>query len=569
MKNKINKLVSLLMVFFMTFGLFAPLAIAEENVENVRTPLVDGTETGEIVVNLLTDEDDPFHEVNPAGIKIEAYQIAYVDFKNGVPQGNVYEWVDEVQDWINNHEKYSELYSQAKDFVVENDSPEAIEFYDTLSAAIRSGEISLDSTKSRDGSGTIKDLPMGNYLILIENGLRVYTPSSVNLIPVWDKDAWYMDSPRTVNVKSTAVGITKTVTNVTSEAATNSASIGDTLHYVLTMDVPLYHPNSKNKKFVVSDVISGNLVIDYDSIEVFDDSEEKLEAKIELENGTEKTIYNITNSDENGDIALKTDSGKKVNFQVEFDYESIKEFQTVIITYDAKVANTVDIGPDGNDNTAYFEYSNNPYSTDETYWVMYDNAIVYSYGIDVLKYSSDYPDGLAGAHFNLVENDPGEGGENNYDAMRFVKTTREDGTIVYRLATSEDVDSEEIETTEDLEVDENGRLIIEGLRGQSYWIRETAPPDGYIQIKGFRQIEILDQANDERDGKVEYLNGDGKLVVTDLGKEGYAELPIENKHGFSLPETGGIGTIIFTVVGIVLMGVGVIIFKKIRNRDNN
>ena len=51
---------------------------------------------------------------------------------------------------------------------------------------------------------------MGNYLILIENGMKVYSPSAVNLVPEWKNGEWQM-SDATVEVKSSELTIIKTV----------------------------------------------------------------------------------------------------------------------------------------------------------------------------------------------------------------------------------------------------------------------------------------------------------------------------------------------------------------------
>lgn len=60
-------------------------------------------------------------------------------------------------------------------------------FYDALAAAIKSNAIAdftaTATETAAEGGATLSSLAMGNYLILIENGYKVYRPSAVNLVP--------------------------------------------------------------------------------------------------------------------------------------------------------------------------------------------------------------------------------------------------------------------------------------------------------------------------------------------------------------------------------------------------
>ena len=65
-------------------------------------------------------------------------------------------------------------------------------------------------------------------------------------------------------------------------------------------------------------------------------------------------------------------------------------------------------------------------------------------------------------------------------------------------------------------------------------------------------------ADDERDGSVA-VNGADKA-------DGMVPVTIENSKGFTLPTTGGMGTILFTAGGILLMGAALILVVAIRRK---
>ena len=55
-------------------------------------------------------------------------------------------------------------------------------------------------------------------------------------------------------------------------------------------------------------------------------------------------------------------------------------------------------------------------------------------------------------------------------------------------------------------------------------------------------------------------------MVTDDLETGRVPVTVQNSQGFELPNTGGIGTVLFTAVGVVLMGAGLVMFFLNRKR---
>lgn len=135
---------------------------------------------------------------------------------------------------------------------------------------------------------------------------------------------------------------------------------------------------------------------------------------------------------------------------------------------------------------------------------------------------------LSGAKFALYRN--------NVDSVKLKFVDEGNGT--YRIATTDD------ETTTDTLVSpEGGVITVKGLSEGHYVIEETKAPDGYAKLKNTINKTISVDENDPQ-------------TVT-------VEEKVTNKTESWLPETGGMGTVIFTVVGVV--GVLVILstyFKK-------
>lgn len=107
--------------------------------------------------------------------------------------------------------------------------------------------------------------------------------------------------------------------------------------------------------------------------------------------------------------------------------------------------------------------------------------------------------------------------------------------------------------------DAQGRFEITGLEYGSYKLEEKTPPKGYAKLSGDVDFEVKEGSYDGSDTELKYNIEvkQGEKVV--YGKQ------VKNKK-VSIPETGGIGTVIFTVVGVMLM-VGAAFALKRRKED--
>ena len=93
-------------------------------------------------------------------------------------------------------------------------------------------------------------------------------------------------------------------------------------------------------------------------------------------------------------------------------------------------------------------------------------------------------------------------------------------------------------------VSQGVNLKLNGLAAGDYWLVETKAPDGYSGITAPIKITI------EKSTDTEVNNW---TISKDNTPEADKIIDIENSAGTLLPETGGMGTILFTVVGVALI----------------
>ena len=124
-------------------------------------------------------------------------------------------------------------------------------------------------------------------------------------------------------------------------------------------------------------------------------------------------------------------------------------------------------------------------------------------------------------------------------------------------------------TITELTVEDDGSLMIKGLDEGTYILKETKAPADHVLPNGQIEIRITDQANGAADGTID---GNGtEIVRTGVTTELYDDRAGEDvtitgntrsskvqntsseDAGFNLAQTGGMGTMIFTIAGIILM----------------
>jgi len=153
------------------------------------------------------------------------------------------------------------------------------------------------------------------------------------------------------------------------------------------------------------------------------------------------------------------------------------------------------------------EYQNEAWVTAPKWTTEKDIVYVNTYAIDIFKYDQANNTGLAGAEFELKNSE---------------------GVVISTVTSGQD-----------------GHVVIDGLDSGTYTLTETKAPDGYVKSDTPLTIIIPKDADGENVVSVSFANS-------------------------QIPHTGGTGTLMFTIGGIVIIataGVLLLVSRKKKKTD--
>lgn len=289
----------------------------------------------------------------------------------------------------------------------------------------------------------------------------------------------------------------------------NDAKIGQEVNYKSVITVGLGAVN-----YIMHDTMEEGLTFDPDSVVV--------------EGATAGTDYEVVTS-----CGVE---GCDCTFAIKFkdSYIATKnQGDKIVVTYSATLNDNANIVDDGNDNTVYLSCGEkNEWTTEPA------TTTTYTWKLDVFKYTMEGENQtpLAGATFVL----------HDYEINAELTFSEVEGEVpTYMVDPDGTITS--ITTTDD------GKFVIVGLDEGTYGLVETDPPEGYNTLGRSVEITITSEYDEEKLEATYKINGADP-----------AQVEVENKTGGLFPETGGIGTTIFYVVGALLMlaAVVVLVSKK-------
>ena len=349
-----------------------------------------------------------------------------------------------------------------------------------------------------------------------------------------------VDSPAVdTTIKGNLPTVDKKVQVDGTDKDATDAEIGDTLTFTLTSTIPdmsAYSTYTFNFKDTLSKGLTFGQVI---SVKVGDTAL------------TENTDYTVSTSKVSDNTLLTV---AMQDFKAKQQANAGKK---ITVTYTATLNKDAVVGGAGNVNSATIQYSNNP-STDGTGESEPSKVRVFTYGFTVDKYTGDKYDDtatrLAGAEFTLAHKDG--------TAISFVKVADSaTQNAVYRVAKADEAGATTTITTP-----ENGKVEFRGLENGEYTLTETKAPAGYNKLASAIGVKVNGQNNgtDTTNATVTITyNNDNGSDYNQTASNGV--IPVQNKSGVVLPGTGGMGTIAFTVIGVLVIALGVAWTLKRKN----
>lgn len=282
----------------------------------------------------------------------------------------------------------------------------------------------------------------------------------------------------------------------------NNVSIGESVGFKLTSVVPEMDGYSEYT-YTITDTITdkfsynNDIKIKIDGIELIKD-----------------TDYTATYQDNKLVINFTNFIGKKANAGTGIE-----------ITYTANLENNAVVGNNGNETNAFLEYSNNPNEINGKGTTRPSYTYTYTTNLNLIKISSKDSSKLAGAEFKIEKS----------------------GNVIDTLVT-----------------DVEGTDFTTGISAGEYIITEIKAPDGFNKLKKPIKLNITFTEPVGTDNKCSWSadfteNVNSSTVEVD-SNTGIINLTIPNISGFILPTTGGIGTIIFYVIGITILSASIYFF---------
>ncbi|MBH8616616.1 SpaH/EbpB family LPXTG-anchored major pilin [Bifidobacterium bifidum] len=462
---------------------------------------------GKAVSYTLTDEWKPFFK-NSVGL-------------TGVTDENV-------------NDKANDYVSKLKDSTLVAFATKASNWAQTKANNITADATATVSADASNGkyTATFTGLGYGYYVVAVPGATLANAKSQyATLVSVHSTkvDADIKGDLPTVDKKVQVDGTGKDATD---------AKIGDTLTFTLTSTIPdmsAYDTYTFNFKDTLSKGLTFGQV---------------KSVKVENVTLTENTDYTVTTPTASNNNTLTV---------------AMKDFKTkqqanagkkITVTYTATLNENAVVGGAGNVNSAKIQYSNNP-STNGTGESEPSKVRVFTYGFTVDKYTGDYGENatrLAGAEFTLAHKDG--------SAISFVQVSAGSATAnaVYRVAKAGETGTTTITTPA------NGKVVFEGLKNGEYTLTETKAPAGYNKLASAIGVKVNGQNNgtDTTNATVTITyNNDNGNDYNQTASNGV--IPVQNKSGAILPGTGGMGTIAFTVIGVLVIALGVAWTLKRKN----
>lgn len=362
--------------------------------------------------------------------------------------------------------------------------------------------------------------------------------------------------------------IEKTVTKRNNDKAHQADyGVGDAVPYTLTIDVPKNITSLRTFK-VTDTTVASQLV------------QKEYSVKVSGTGAIERTAYEVT---------VKEDANKNSVMTVAFKPGELAAVAggKITITYTATVQATAAVAGNGNVNTAKIIYSRKTGTETEGKdpYEITDKGVVYTFDLNIHKTGEGGAEGkknLKGVTFDLykkVENYELDAGK----VATTIKGTKYDDSNLCADAVKLGLTTNSTEKwikikVDTLQTDADGNASVKGLPSGTYKLVETKTVDGYNLLSKPVDAKLNLAYSEAWQTTTTYTDGNltkstiktptytrDKATVADPNNE---KVEIVNRAGFTLPVTGGFGTLLFSGIGVLLVLAGVGVLFSLKKKSN-
>lgn len=364
----------------------------------------------------------------------------------------------------------------------------------------------------------------------------------------------------TGHAKSSEPTVTKQILNPNDGENTDGhgsdAAFDDSIQYQITATIPSYSAEYQEVEYIISDTLSDGLI---------PPAAEDIEVQV----------------DQNAPVPLPEPSnppmvvavdGQTITVTFDSDYILANGGKEVTVTYSAILdKDKATVNMDANTNEVTLAYSNDP-SDYTSHAEKEDKTYVYTFELDGNVNGSQTFQNFK-THEIIKVNENGE-----IETQSF-EQSMEESTVTNALSgatftlTNRNTGKVYTATTT-----ENGYFDgFKGLDAGEYTLVETAAPEGYTIDDTIHTVHITAAYNPDGTLASYTILIDGKATSTYTAAYAADETIIEidstsettyikNTRMQNLPSTGGIGTYIFTVLGVALMVIAAVLYMRRRKQ---
>ena len=375
---------------------------------------------------------------------------------------------------------------------------------DEIYRAIQEGEIPADKTGLKGNGDTIDQ---GYWLFAdVTNLTNKEEANSLVIVDTKGQDIL------TITPKTGLPTLVKKVKDINDSDATDATNnkwmdsadhdINDTVDFQLTATMPENIASYDTYQIIFHDTLSAGLTLKPDTIKVMVGETDVTDSFHTPETAT--SPFEISCEDILSIKSIEVDKDTKF-----------------VVTYSATLNENAVIGADGNPNTAYLEFSNNPYD-DGTGKTKEDKVIVFTYQLTINKTDADGK-ALKGAGFTLYKHNG-----TDYVAVGNALTGTGDNQNIFEW---------------------------KGLDDGNYKLIESTVPAGYNKMEDVEFTITAEHDEESAEPKLISLTTNFKDATV---SDGTITNSVENKTGTVLPETGAKGTLMLITISTMFVMVATV-----------